>query len=749
MGLFSSKTIVTVATHVSRVIEDAAIPDSVKSGTIRSIFTEGQLVEHVLDDALSGIAQKAERMYQYGKRDYLYGLPTSAALNSRPSHVILQDIIQQFEGGPVSLVYSHYGVLNYLHYGWQLLVSMYQYNQQTNEIVGLSWEKGAPVYLQDMQVVLTKTTADSLKTDSLAQWGVAATAGYTPLRPAQNGNVFRSQTPFGVDTAAGNDYYLVTIAWADPRTRACHTEVVVMDLPLPSEEDYYQVKYIHGGIPKYFTYQDQTGTYPVLDNLYSPQYDDIGSFFPFGYFRYNKQSALDAPGSPEYVASKKLMKYLGMDYRQVASAIEENPDIEDVDSALLMMAVPAVSSNQMEQRYLFDFFKALHSQSGTVDAPMSVEHATISDVLNGNRPATAISMSVKDQRFTALLSMKGIYRKIKYGNLGKIGTYSSSSQSMSASILAKSLRAIPGVYIETGALYSILNGDDETTTFYYRKQVTETLYEEYMVDDLRMAYLVTGKVAEANILLVPLDRSLTTHYSALDREELYSRSMHYVINSRHEQKLKWYQQGWFQFVLIIVAIVLTVFTWGSDGGALAGALLAGTAVTLEYIIIYLIIVPYMVKQVMRLFVKMLGPEFAILASLVLAVWAGASAFNAGSIQGAPLAKDLLQLSTGLIKQVQDHYAAALQGISDESTEFGAFAQEKQNELETANKLLETDHTLSPFVLFGESPDDYFNRTVHSSNIGVAGIDAISNYVKLSLQLPKLQDTLSDDELAWG
>lgn len=749
MGLFSTKTIITVATSVSRVIEDAAVPDSLKTGTIRSILKEGQLIENILDDALNGIGTKAERMYQYGKRSYLYGLPTSSSHLSKSAAQVVEDIIESSEGRGVTLLYYHYGPLNNLHYGWQTLTNVYGYDQSTNELKELSLQKGAPVYLDDLQVVVTEATQAELANGALAQWGVAATAGYTPLRPVQSGNIDRKQTPYGVDSLAEGDYYRLSIIWVDPVSKQVQKELLTFDLPMDSGAEYFQAKYRYElsgkTYIKYFTYQAGTGSYLALDMLFSPEYDDVGSFFPFGYFRYNKQTAAGNPASEEYQASSKLMKYLGISYAQVADAVAQNPGIDNVESALLMMAVPADTTNPLEQKYLFEFFKALYIQSASVTSPNSVVGSAIEDALYGNRPPSSIGLIIQDKRFKSALSMRGIYRQLRYGTIGKIGDFASGSTSVPVTETVASyagLTAAPGSeFLNTYYMPAL----------YYRKQLTETLYEEYQVIDLRMTYYVWGSyTASTAHTMVPLDKSITSLFPALERERLYARSLHYVFNAKYEQHIKWYQQSWFRFVLIVVALVISYFSMGADGGsALAAAIAAGTAATIEYVVIYCILVPLVMQMAMKLFVKMLGPEFAMVLSLVLAVWAGYTAINAGSIQGAPWAKELLQVSSGLMEQTQAYYTEALKGLSEQATQFSLYAEQKIDELETANKLLEHSSLISPFIIFGESPDDYFNRTVHCGNVGIAGIDAISNYVSISLELPKLSQTISFDQPLWG
>jgi hypothetical protein len=66
---------------------------------------------------------------------------------------------------------------------------------------------------------------------------------------------------------------------------------------------------------------------------------------------------------------------------------------------------------------------------------------------------------------------------------------------------------------------------------------------------------------------------------------------------------------------------------------------------------------------------------------------------------------------------------------------------KTDLLKTANNLLEGNNLLSPFIIFGENPSDYYERTVHSGNIGAHTIETISSYVDTALTLPSLNTTL--------
>lgn len=770
-GLFESETIVSVSTSVSRVIEDRLVPNSIKTGTIKGLLTGNgdQLVENIMEDVISSIGAKGERLYRYGKNGYPYGAPTSRVYKSSSTDAIAKAVIQTKVGYEPTMEYVKYGTLNRQHYGWQALCDSYGYNPRTNELTTLSTTKGFPVYLEDMQVVVPQEKLATLSGTAFEQWGVAASSGYTPLRPY--GIASQKQTPIGVDTLATQDYLKVSIIWKEGATIKRDTFNISMPVaeetaeyvlakytyqaeayrtyaPDPRGVMYPQIETIHYNyFTEYFTYKIKSGTYPDLDNLFTSEFDDLGSFFPFGYLRLNKQPTSTDKNSTEYKALTKMMGYLNLNYAQINAAVNANPQINDVDSALLMMMVPAVSADHMENRYLFDFFKGLYVQTGSIaipeapEEPYSGQNLKLFKLTNKDKMAEArISLVIKDARFSTSLGMTGIYRRIVSGVLGKVGTYSS------------------GKVIETTVHNGIAYGEPDSegkptetpvtwTTeepyHYYCKQITEYLYEEIKVGSLRMTYQVDGSHATTN-QMVPLDHAITEHYSMPDREHLYARSLHYVFNARKETTLKWYQQDWFGTLLIIIAVVWTIFSLGSDGGSgLAAAIAAGTA-TLEMIVIAIIVTAIeaiIIKMVAKLFVKLLGAEFALLVAVVAAAYGMYASYGtAGGVSGAPWAQDLLSVSSSMISEVSAGYQKDMELLKKDEDEFNLFAKTKMDELEKVREEMEGSHLLSPFILFGESPTNYFNRTVHVGNIGVQGIEAISNYCTVALTLPTFEQT---------
>ena len=752
---FKAKTKVTVATTVSRIIEDEKIPNSVKTGLIAGLFdeNEGQLVEHILEEMSQSIGVRAERMYEYGKDKYVYGNPSSKILVSNAGVNVVESVLSEQEGAPVTLEYVRYGALNNLHYGWLTLQQQYSYNPVTNEIGFLKQFTGFPTYLEDLQVVVKEASLAELDNGSLEQWGIPPTAGYTPKRPLQTGAMVRTalRTPYATERGAAADYFRVKYCWLDTTTGKKHTAKI--NFPMSSDDPnlgYYQAKYScttsAGTSIKYWTYLEDTGTYPVLDNLFSTEHNEFGTFFPMAYFRLNKKSTAKDPTTAEYKSTKKLLKYLGIDYAEMAEAIDENPDIDDVKTAMMMMGVPADSENPMEQRYLYDFFEALYLKTGGGSFTNYARNETVDTLKVFGFPEVAAHLAgvpqaalvIQDAKFKMTINTDGIYRRKVVGSIGAVGTYASAYKE----------------HPKKSPIISYASATDEegttaiTTTlrpcYYYRKQITETVYDEIAVYNLAASYYVWRKYTasandEKNNLLIPLDRSITTKYSSMDREQLYARSLHYVFNSLYKTKIKWYQTGFFKFVLMVVAVVITVWSMGGAAGvsaAIAAATASATALMMT------ILKAIIFKVAFALFVKMVGPEVAMIFSILAACYGIYGGLTAtGGVPGAPWAKELLQVSAGLLDAVNSSISDTLADIQKEFTELASSMEKQYKVLEDAQKLLENNTFLQPFMIFGESPEDYYNRTCHAGNIGMVGIDAIHNYVDYSLTLPKISDTL--------
>lgn len=734
MSVFGSKYKTTVGTSVTRVIEDDQIPDSARTGAIKSIMRgDDQLIENSMEELIGSIGTRAERMYAYGQKNYKNGLPIGTVMKSKSGEDMVKQAIEE-DFGVVTIDYYHFGPLNNLHYGWMKLQDSYMYNPLTNQMV----VNGQWVYLVDMVVVVQEATVAELANGSLDTWGISPTAGPTENRGI--GGSLAKHSPFQTDGAAVTDYLRVSYNY---KNLAGVIDIGEFTIPVDGIDvtaDYHHVRYVKAGVGKYWLYKSGSGEHPGIDKLHSPEFSAGGSYFPWAYFRYNKGSMITDKTSEEYKSSKKLVKYLGMDYDSVASAMDENPDIGDVEQAILMMAVPANSHDPMDVRYLFDYFNGMYQTTGGVNekalAIQNIEWAMLREAMSSRQQSAVI---IQDKKFKLSLNWRRITKAKRPGRMGPIGTHEGG--------YGKNIEKVDGFTVN-GEPFTF---DSEVNYHVYRRQITDSVYEEIRVEGLTSKYHIFNEYYETadedeNILLIPVDKAISGTYSIPDREILYSRSLHYVFNSRIVTKVKWYQRGVFKYLMIIIAVVITIWTMGGTVGALYAALLTGSLAAIGAALITLaieLLVQALYALVLKLFVKIIGAKFAFIAALVIALYTGYLSFEAGSFAGAPFAKDLLMLSTGLSKAASNQVADDFKDLQKEYEEFENMLETEQEKLDKAKDELDYNNYLTPEIIFGETPQEFYDRTVHSGNIGVLAIDAVTNYVDIALMLPKLEQTLGE------
>jgi hypothetical protein len=336
------------------------------------------------------------------------------------------------------------------------------------------------------------------------------------------------------------------------------------------------------------------------------------------------------------------------------------------------------------------------------------------------------------------LSWDTIIKRRVTGKVAKVGEYHSQETERDD---IKRAQTVLGYEISFGIA---------TPMHSYRHQITENVYEEIQVIGLRMTYHIwaeyttTGDENNDELLMIPLDYAITKRYTMLEREVLYARSMHYIFNSRVVTKLKWYQTGIFRVFLIVIAIVVTIMTYGLtwQGVVAAFTTVAGFQAAVIAFSIWFIKFK-LFSLAMSKVVDAIGLEAAFVLAIIAAAAGMYQVFTEGGLANAPWAARLLQLSTGLTSGMQAEFQEEYADLMGDYRTFEEFSKDKMEALDKVNASLDGKLHLVPMIIWGETPSDFYQRTVHSGNIGVVGIDAVSSYVDAALTLPTLTDSLGE------
>lgn len=730
MGWLGGSTKVTVATQVTRVIKDAQLPNAVRTGAIKAIMNDDSITDRIMEEMVSSIAVKADRMYDYAASPdgYTWGLPFGATRQGTDGDAVTTAYLERLEGGPIAVDYIHTGPPNLLHIAWMKLVAQYGYDIGTNQLASLTAAKGSPVYLVDMELLLPVDTfgaaPDQGPLAALLQWGDPPRAGYTPWTPYAPAlaSLLQQHAPI-VDGSVSQRTIRVSYAWGSPMQSGRFN----LDLAGYVETgDYMQVHYSAGGVSKYWVYLIGSGGIPEIDAVFTGDYSP-GSFFPISYFRYGRKADNEDKTSQAYLSTRKMVKYLGMDYDAVADAINQNPDIDNVDQALLLMGVPTNTTDPVERKYLFDFFDAQYN-SPTAQA------ARTPDQIDFNQSA----VEIQDKRSKISISHWGIIKKRVTGTIGAVGSHDSAMGQINIATR---------VNTDTNGGSNLVVQDAPYATHVYRRQVNFAQYDELHVLGLTTWFFQYGEYQSAayegdDRQLIPVDRGLTQHYPLTEREQLYSRSLHFVFNAVVFTHVSWYASDFFQFLLIVVAVVITILSWGSSWQALATAIAAGSAAAVTSVIMAILeklLLQLAESFAFKLFAKAIGLENVLIIAAVM--FLTGKYIELEGIATAPWVTDLLHMSTNLVKGVSAELQDRMRELQSDYSAFTDYAKQQEADLAKANDLLEQNSWLSPITVFGEKPDDFYNRTVHSGNIGAIGISAISSYVDTALTLPKLEQKI--------
>lgn len=100
-----------------------------------------------MGEMLSSIGNKVTGYYNYGRDTYLFGLPKSTLIDSSTNEDVVRGIVSDYVGMEVQFLYYHVGTLTYSTPYGRELARLYNYNGLSNELKGLSVQKGTPVLL--------------------------------------------------------------------------------------------------------------------------------------------------------------------------------------------------------------------------------------------------------------------------------------------------------------------------------------------------------------------------------------------------------------------------------------------------------------------------------------------------------------------------------------------------------------------------------------------------------------------------
>lgn len=751
--IFSSKKKVTVNLTVQQLFEPSQIPDSARQGVVKGILNDGNLVNFMLEEISGSIPVRANSALNWAKKnDYYFGVPGAQFKSNIDAKETVMSVIATNSGQSITPVYYTMGPMNSFHYAWVWLANTYGYVPETNELVGIRGDQGQKCYVKNMVATYTKESYDFMQESHdmgmVAQMGPPPNSGYTPSNPftalkALGIGEYNKEPAYEVSAVAVEDYVTITYEYEQSPgvfvVRGLTLSLSGVDLTA----DFHQCRFKRAdGKTGFFTYQQGSGTYPIIDMVFTLGFKELGTYFPWVYFRVNNERVFEMFDIKAYEDAKKFASYLGVNYDILDAKVDEDPNVLDVAQSMLMLGVNPGDKDPYCIEYLYKHFNVMF-QNG-VPAPDKAN--TLGEQFHAFTSSPSQVQVIQDKFFAQSLQYSGITRLRKPGKIGAVGEYT--SQYMT---------------VDQGEAAILLNGPTGVATavapnlqpaWVYRFQVNDSMYEEISVFGLRAFYNIHrkkgyGAGAQDPKLLIPLDRETLRTMSMRGKEKVICRAMHFFVSTVIITQTPWYASGAFKIVMLIVAVVITIISAGSAWQSIVAVAALG-ATALAITVLSYIVTALAIQYGVKLFVQKFGPQIGIIAAIA-ALAVGAY----GATTNATWGETLIGLSTNLANQSTNAFQDIIGDIMTDIQNFEMFAKGAFDDLADAKAQLGLDQQYVglepleivhrvPEIRLGESPNDMYNRTVHSGNIGVIAYDLIENFVDTRLTLPTLADNQQEE-----
>ena len=325
----------------------------------------------------------------------------------------------------------------------------------------------------------------------------------------------------------------------------------------------------------YWHYDHADLTYDLLPTTQT--LSDL-EMLPLAILRKNKTNIDISPGKtdPQYLTTRQLMLRVGFNIDEFLDNLAQNPDIADVDDAYINYSLSPNDTNEIVSKMLWLQWYQIVVTSG---------------------------LSSNNGEYTATITEGDINNAIVWTG----HTYTQSNV---------------GVVTTTGAYIHTAVG----TTLTLQYQRTDSVYDQIVMTNMNgmtaINYQTYHEVALCVLtddeFTIPISWDIFRQVTPQEQMEVYQYICRMDFNAINITHIAWYETSafldLFEFALIVIAVVLTVFSFGADGGSF----LTGAAAVIESLV-----VNYAIGELIIFIADATGNEvLAAVAGVVAAIYIG-------------------------------------------------------------------------------------------------------------------------------
>lgn len=672
-------SVTTYAVSTVPMVEEfpAPITDVIEN----AILVGTDIVEDILTELEGGFSLEVDDFVKYGEDHFTHGLPKAVLSKHSASVPASVDALKKIEGKSAVVQLASFGQTEADFVAYEYLAKNQDYDHTTGIV-------GSP----DFSTSGTVTIASADFTFDVGEIQVTFEDSSNP------GNGPISVYPFPGASILANGYTHVYYLKSDPAKK-----------------------------PKFWTYYPDQNDYPQLP---VPAVTVIKNrYMPIAKIRSNKEFIIPAsygekdplPKGGLIGTTNKLLKKINVDLQDLVNDLNTNKDIDDIQSAMVMMAADVTSKRQSTINYLHEYFRALNARAGvSSDSWGSYNEDGSVDQNSRGAYRPKIKVRLNDPQLKADLTIDYIDSTITEGVIGSLEYCTSEIVLNASSGGYDGLQNVSGDYIAIRK---------QITAGAYRTVIARgILWDQNIYGDHSIAIDLEG-ASDPNQggLHIPLDSDLVRKFTRRQQliDDLYYDSLKLVLHARVKTKLEWYETKEFAILIQIVAVVLTVISLGS--------LTTFTAVLVQ------LAINVAISIAVEFLIELVGTKVGfLLAVIALAVYGSNKILELGMA----FADSLLMVANSVISATGKVNKNEIKDILKDQKQIDEEYAERLEEIETAQSLLNDAGELDPLYVLKtykwipEEGSEAFYARCLNPNPGLLGFDILHSWNDAAVQLPQ-------------
>lgn len=575
---------------------------------------------------------------------------------------------------------------------------------------------------------------------------------------------------------------------------------IIFDVPLPVVKSYWHVSYTIDSEPKedpdipgipipyntyYWIYDPSTNVYPELTLDLPPTIDET-PFMPIIPIMIDGKFLADrAPSDIDYKSNQGLLRKIHMNYDSITDAVkgvgadkDDKPDLDKVDDIFYTFSIDIYTKCEASIQYLYHFFTKLHTTAMYDETLYATERSRF---LHSGKEPRLNYWTMRENDFD--LDIQFSYITLTTGNLGSRPDYKNWSKEVVIKPNVKYTYKMQRTHAVEPVCADDTNYDPDSPEWLMIDNIavkymtesevrikhwtSEGTYDELVVvglvhrstvralGDKDSKYLrldeewVSGKNSHTDKkgqsgFFIPLNEEALKPLGLIDTEIALWDSMRLVIYAADIIVTKWYEKGFFkiliQVVVIVVGVILSLY-FGPGAFTVMNVVLQS---------LIAIAISFAVSFATDFLMKMLGPKWVAIILVIVTIIKIIQFDFTALMQGMMSAQTLMTLKNAIQEIVTAYTQVKGLLLQDEMIDYAEDLEKKELELSEASDLLGPapagydhmamlelqDKRKEVIPIFGETPSDFYERTIHTHNMADVSLEQHHVYHDQQLMLPQ-------------